>query len=136
MPQDSIEEILFTKNTCRPIQVLSIWSVTSSFSLFPLSLLSLSLSLFLISLSVLIQHVYTCILSFIGNYYSPEADSIKVFRDFIDSLPYNDDPEVFGMHENANIAFQVRATLPLFSSFPLPLLLLLFLSPFSSCLLS
>ena len=52
-------------------------------------------------------------LSFIGNYYSPEADSIKVYRDFIDSLPYNDDPEVFGMHENANIAFQVRATLPL-----------------------
>ena len=43
-----------------------------------------------------------------GNYYSPEADSIKVYRDFIDALPYDDDPEVFGMHENANIAFQVQ----------------------------
>ena len=42
-----------------------------------------------------------------GVYYSPEADSIKVYREYIDKLPYNDDPEVFGMHENANLAFQV-----------------------------
>uniref|UniRef100_A0A1X7UKU1 AAA+ ATPase domain-containing protein n=2 Tax=Amphimedon queenslandica TaxID=400682 RepID=A0A1X7UKU1_AMPQE len=48
-----------------------------------------------------------------GNYYSPEADSIKVYRDFIDALPYDDDPEVFGMHENANIAFQTQETFTL-----------------------
>lgn len=43
----------------------------------------------------------------LGNYYSPEADSIKIYREYIETLPYNDDPEVFGMHENANLAFQV-----------------------------
>ena len=26
----------------------------------------------------------------------------------MESLPFNDEPEIFGMHENANIAFQVR----------------------------
>ena len=44
----------------------------------------------------------------IAIYYSPEADSIKTYREYIENLPYNDDPEVFGMHDNANLAFQVH----------------------------
>lgn len=43
-----------------------------------------------------------------GTYYPPEADSLQVYKDYVDSLPFNDDPEIFGMHENANISFQVR----------------------------
>ena len=42
-----------------------------------------------------------------GTYYPPEADTLQVYRDYVENLPFNDDPEIFGMHENANIAFQV-----------------------------
>ncbi|XP_065911794.1 dynein axonemal heavy chain 6-like [Dysidea avara] len=45
-----------------------------------------------------------------GVYYSPEADDIKSYRQYIEQLPYNDDPEIFGMHDNANIAFQTQET--------------------------
>jgi hypothetical protein len=43
----------------------------------------------------------------IGVYYAPDADTIQAYRDYVESLPFNDEPEIFGMHENANIAFQV-----------------------------
>ena len=43
-----------------------------------------------------------------GIYYAPDADTIQASRDYVESLPFNDEPEIFGMHENANIAFQVR----------------------------
>ena len=46
----------------------------------------------------------------VGIYYAPEADTIQEFRDYIESLPFSDEPEIFGMHENANIAFQVDRT--------------------------
>ena len=42
-----------------------------------------------------------------GVYYAPDAETIQDYRDYIENLPYSDEPEVFGMHENANIAFQV-----------------------------
>ena len=42
-----------------------------------------------------------------GIYYSPDADKIQAYRDYVESLPFSDEPEIFGMHENANIAFQV-----------------------------
>ena len=42
-----------------------------------------------------------------GTYYPPEADTLQVYRDYVENLPFNDDPEIFGMHENTNIAFQV-----------------------------
>jgi len=32
------------------------------------------------------------------------------YKNYIDDLPLIDDPEVFGMHENANLAFQVTLT--------------------------
>ncbi len=42
-----------------------------------------------------------------GIYYAPQFDTIKMYRDYIDKLPIIDDPEIFGMHQNANIIFQV-----------------------------
>ena len=49
----------------------------------------------------------------VGIYYSPEADLIKDYRDYIEKMPYNDEPEIFGMHENANLFYQVRAGIEL-----------------------
>ncbi|XP_055022499.1 LOW QUALITY PROTEIN: dynein axonemal heavy chain 6-like [Boleophthalmus pectinirostris] len=51
-----------------------------------------------------------------GIYYAPESSHLKDFRDYIESLPIIDDPEVFGMHENANLAFQRQETLSLIST--------------------
>ncbi|XP_055488365.1 LOW QUALITY PROTEIN: dynein axonemal heavy chain 6-like [Leucoraja erinacea] len=45
-----------------------------------------------------------------GIYYSPEVDSLQAFREYIEGLPLIDDPEIFGMHENANLAFQRKET--------------------------
>jgi dynein heavy chain len=42
-----------------------------------------------------------------GIYFAPMADSLQEFKDYIENLPLIDDPEIFGMHENANLAFQV-----------------------------
>lgn len=47
-------------------------------------------------------------LHFEGTYSAPESDELKEYKTYIESLPIIDDPEVFGMHENANLAFQVR----------------------------
>lgn len=46
-------------------------------------------------------------LHFEGTYSAPESDELKEYKTYIESLPIIDDPEVFGMHENANLAFQV-----------------------------
>lgn len=43
-----------------------------------------------------------------GIYFAPDADTIQAYKDYIEDLPYNDEPEVFGMHGNASIAFQVH----------------------------
>lgn len=45
-----------------------------------------------------------------GIYYAPELETLKEYRDYIDSLPIIDDPEIFGMHQNANITFQTQET--------------------------
>uniref|UniRef100_A0A4X2KTY7 Dynein axonemal heavy chain 6 n=1 Tax=Vombatus ursinus TaxID=29139 RepID=A0A4X2KTY7_VOMUR len=45
-----------------------------------------------------------------GIYFAPLADSIQDFRDYIENLPLIDDPEIFGMHENANLVFQYKET--------------------------
>ncbi len=44
-----------------------------------------------------------------GIYYAPEYETIKRYREYIDELPLNDDPEIFGMHQNANITFRLIA---------------------------
>ena len=36
-------------------------------------------------------------------YYIPPLGNLQSYSDYIDSLPIIDEPEVFGMHENANI---------------------------------
>lgn len=40
-----------------------------------------------------------------GIYYVPQTDQAEDIRLYIENLPTFDDPEVFGMHENANITF-------------------------------
>jgi dynein heavy chain len=43
-------------------------------------------------------------------YYSPTGDTLKSFQDYIEDLPIIDEPVVFGMHENANLAFLRQET--------------------------
>uniref|UniRef100_A0A8D0GTF0 Dynein axonemal heavy chain 6 n=1 Tax=Sphenodon punctatus TaxID=8508 RepID=A0A8D0GTF0_SPHPU len=45
-----------------------------------------------------------------GIYFAPVADSLQVYKEYIENLPLIDDPEIFGMHENANLAFQRKET--------------------------
>ena len=39
-------------------------------------------------------------------YYAPENGDIETYRTYISTLPMIDNPEVFGLHENANITYQ------------------------------
>lgn len=41
-----------------------------------------------------------------GKYYAPAFGDLESYRTYIDSLPIQDGPEVFGLHENANISYQ------------------------------
>ena len=43
-----------------------------------------------------------------GIYYAPEAPYITDYREYIDGFPLTDDPEIFGMHDNANITYEVQ----------------------------
>ena len=52
--------------------------------------------------------VLNCARHFAGIYFPPGFDSLQEYRQYIESLPLADEPEVFNMHVNANIAFQVR----------------------------
>jgi dynein heavy chain len=45
-----------------------------------------------------------------GTYRSPPEGSLQSFRQYIDQLPLTDEPEAFGLHENANITYQTRET--------------------------
>ncbi|OWZ24775.1 Axonemal dynein heavy chain [Phytophthora megakarya] len=46
-----------------------------------------------------------------GLYYAPPADdSLSVFLNYIDQLPMNEGPEVFGLHDNANISTAIAET--------------------------
>ncbi|KAG6609727.1 Axonemal dynein heavy chain [Phytophthora cinnamomi] len=46
-----------------------------------------------------------------GLYYAPSADgSLSVFLSYIDQLPMNEGPEVFGLHDNANISTAIAET--------------------------
>jgi len=40
-----------------------------------------------------------------GNYYSPDDLELDSIRTYIESLPPEDEPEVFGLHFNSNITF-------------------------------
>ncbi len=43
-------------------------------------------------------------------YTIPHGGDQQTFMNFIENLPYNDDPAIFSMHENANIVFQMQET--------------------------
>jgi dynein heavy chain len=45
-----------------------------------------------------------------GIYYVPDVEDLNNVKKYIDSLPYTEDPSVFGMHENANISYQIQET--------------------------
>lgn len=46
-----------------------------------------------------------------GTYFLPVDATVEEFKKYIDQLPNSEDPEVFGMHENANIAFEMQESL-------------------------
>jgi len=50
-----------------------------------------------------------------GNYYAPQLSSLQEYKAFIDKLPSADEPEVFGMHENANLSFKLNESAKILS---------------------
>eukprot|EP00794_Sanderia_malayensis_P006345 gene6346-7072_t len=45
-----------------------------------------------------------------GVYFAPNLEKLDDYRQYIENLPLSDEPEIFGMHENANLAFQIQET--------------------------
>jgi dynein heavy chain, axonemal len=43
-----------------------------------------------------------------GVYHTPESLDLQHVKDYISSLPLEDDPEIYGLHRNANITFQQK----------------------------
>ncbi|XP_076248728.1 dynein heavy chain at 16F [Calliopsis andreniformis] len=43
-----------------------------------------------------------------GKYYCPTYKTLQEYKDFVETFSIIDDPEIFGMHENANIAYQLK----------------------------
>ncbi|XP_012153033.2 dynein heavy chain at 16F [Megachile rotundata] len=43
-----------------------------------------------------------------GKYYCPNYDTLQEYQDFVETFPIIDDPEIFGMHENANTIYQLK----------------------------
>ncbi|KAJ3068699.1 Dynein heavy chain 6, axonemal [Podochytrium sp. JEL0797] len=43
-----------------------------------------------------------------GIYYAPGDLDLNGFKAYIDSLPFSEEPSIFGMHENANISYQMQ----------------------------
>lgn len=46
-------------------------------------------------------------LSKLDAYYCPPEGTLADTKAYIDTLPLDEDPEVFGLHPNANIAYEV-----------------------------
>lgn len=51
-----------------------------------------------------------------GKYYAPPVGTLAQTMEYFESLPLADDPEVFGMHENANVTFNTNESLALMSA--------------------
>lgn len=60
------------------------------------------------SSSVILQDGYTYGES--NKYRDPRKKTLTDYKEFTSNLPFDDDPEIFGMHENANIVFQTNET--------------------------
>ncbi|KAJ6638438.1 Dynein axonemal heavy chain 6, partial [Pseudolycoriella hygida] len=43
-----------------------------------------------------------------GVYACPEGKTVEAFKSYVYQLPATDDPDVFGMHENANLIFRIN----------------------------
>lgn len=43
-----------------------------------------------------------------GVYHAPNTDQLARVRSYVDGLPLTEEPEIFGMHENANISYQLQ----------------------------
>ncbi|KAJ1563200.1 Dynein heavy chain 6, axonemal [Cladochytrium tenue] len=43
-----------------------------------------------------------------GIYFAPPDGELAAVRAYIESLPFTEEPSIFGMHENANISFQIQ----------------------------
>jgi dynein heavy chain len=46
-----------------------------------------------------------------GLYFAPADGNIDTYRDYIETLPLNDSPEIYGLHGNANINYQNQESL-------------------------
>lgn len=46
-----------------------------------------------------------------GTYYAPPEGALEGYREYLHHLPASEAPEVFGMHMNANITFQLQVGL-------------------------
>jgi len=46
-----------------------------------------------------------------GIYFSPPDGNIQSYRDYIESMPINDNPEIFGLHDNANINYMTQESI-------------------------
>lgn len=51
-----------------------------------------------------------------GTYFAPSIGSISDCVSYFQSLPLTDDPEVFGMHENANVTFNTNESVNLMAT--------------------
>jgi len=51
-----------------------------------------------------------------GTYYAPPVGSLTQCLEYYNSLPMTDDPEIFGMHENANVTYNRAESLGLIST--------------------
>uniref|UniRef100_A0A8C3NKL4 Dynein axonemal heavy chain 12 n=1 Tax=Geospiza parvula TaxID=87175 RepID=A0A8C3NKL4_GEOPR len=51
-----------------------------------------------------------------GNYYAPPKGTYEEYIEFIKNLPFTQHPEVFGLHENVDIAKDLQQTKTLFES--------------------
>lgn len=50
-----------------------------------------------------------------GHYYSPPEGDLASVKAYISGLSLSDDPEIFGLHENANITFQMAESSRMFN---------------------
>ncbi|CAH8871669.1 unnamed protein product [Trichobilharzia szidati] len=50
-----------------------------------------------------------------GIYYPPDKTTLSEYSEYVSSLPFSAAPELFGMHENANLVYQLQETSKLIS---------------------
>lgn len=55
-------------------------------------------------------------LSSLPYYYMPRDGTLKIYKDFINSMPTIDHPEAFGQHSNADVASQIQESKILFDT--------------------